>query len=276
MRPKYMTFHRGAVWGVCIPGLEPHLDFFCGAFEEWLTGQPTRVFLGRPNRVIGLQLPPMIRIPEFISDRTAGLPVVMKQFGWRSAIHKLARPLTGSKAIRSFRIAMTLREAGVATPRPLIAWDRKGRRTVLESYYITEEIPDAITLRQILKSPGVFETEKSALLTELARLVRGMHDAGVLHRDLTIGNFLVAPKPVDGNRIFIIDLSRSVHLGRVPLLIRFMDLARMKLGDLWPDFFAAYCTGRPNWKAQRPILNFLIRLRRWKMAFWKNLKTERG
>jgi serine/threonine protein kinase len=172
---------------------------------------------------------------------------------------------------------MTLREAGVATPRPLIAWDRKGGGTAFESYYLTEEIPDAVTLREVLKSPGLFETGRPTLLTELARLVRGMHDAGILHRDLTIGNFLVAPKPVEGSRIFLIDLSRAVHLGRVPLPLRFMDLARMKLsaagGDLWPDFFAAYCAGQPDWKAWRPLLNLLIRFRRWRMDFWKRIKA---
>jgi tRNA A-37 threonylcarbamoyl transferase component Bud32 len=261
MHQRYTTFQRGAARGVCIPELEPHLDFFVREFHRWSAAQPVKIFLERPNRVFSVKLP--------IEDRA----VVVKEFGWRSAIHKLARPLTGSKAVRSFRIAMSLREAGLATPRPLIAWDRKGGGTAFESYYISEEIPDAVTLRQILKSPGMIESERGTLLTELARLGRGMHDAGIFHRDLTISNFLVAPKPVDGKRIFIIDLSRSVHLGRVPLLIRFMDLARMKLGDLWPDFFAAYCTGRPNWKAQRPILNFLIRLRRWKMDLRKKLKV---
>ncbi|MBI3811911.1 MAG: hypothetical protein HY283_06875 [Nitrospirae bacterium] len=264
MHQRYMTFQRGLVRGVCIPELEPHLDFFVREVHHGSAAPPVKIFLERPNRVFSMKLP--------TEDRA----VVVKQFGWRSVIHKLVRPLTGSKAIRSFRIAMTLREAGVATPRPLIAWDRKGGGTAFESYYISEEIPDAVTLRQILKSHGMIEIERGTLLTELARLVRGMHDAGILHRDLTIGNFLVAPKPVDGNRIFIIDLSRSVQLVRVPLLIRFMDLARMKLGDFWPEFFEAYCEGHPDWKAWRPLLNFLIRLRRWKMDFWKNLKTERG
>lgn len=262
MRQTYMTFHRGPVRGVCIPELEPHLDFFVREFHRWSAAQPVKIFLERPNRVFSVKLP--------MEDRA----VVVKEFGWRSAIHKLARPLTGSKAIRSFRIAMTLREAGVATPRPLIAWDRKGGGTAFESYYISEEIPDAVTLRQILKSPGMIETEKSALLTELARLVRGMHDAGVLHRDLTIGNFLVAPKPVDGNRIFIIDLSRSVHLGRVPLLLRFMDLARMKLGDLWPEFFEAYCEGHSDWRAWRPLLRALVWWRRRRMDLWKKIKGQ--
>jgi len=265
MSQTYITFHRGAVQGICAAELEPHLAFFTEGFEAWLTGRPTRIFLERPNQVFGIQLPPEVF--------DVGTPVVIKRFGWRSSVHRLARPLTGSKAIRSFRIAMTLWEAGVATPRPLIAWDREDGGGGPVSYYITEEIPDVVTLRQTLKSPGMTETERRTLLNELARLVRGMHDAGILHRDLTIGNFLVAPKPVDGDRIFIIDLSRAVHLGRIPLPLRFMDLARMKLLDLWPEFFERYCEGQPDWKAYRPVLNILIRIRRWRMNLKKSLKV---
>ena len=261
MREKYKTFNRNRIQGICAAEIEPHLDFFTGAFKEWLAGRPMRVFLERPNRVFSVKLP--------MEDRA----VVVKEFGWRSPLHRLVRPLTGSKAIRSFRIAMTLREAGVATPRPLIAWDLKDGGAMTDSCFITEEIPDAITLRQILKSPMILGTERMALLTELARLVRGMHDAGILHRDLTIGNFLVAPKSVEGGRIFLIDLSRAVHLGRVPFPLRLIDLARMKLLDLWPDFFTAYCADRPDWKTWwRPLLRSLVWIRRRRMDLWKKIK----
>lgn len=272
MRQKYATFQRGPVHGACIPEIESHLDFFTAGFEEWLTGQSMRIFLERPNRVASLHLPPTLLIPNSPSERSMGLSVVVKQFGWRSPLHRILRPLTGSKAIRSFRIAAILRNAGVATPRPLIAWDRQDRRNGSASYYITEEIPDATTLRETLRSPAAFETERETLLPDLARLVRGMHDAGILHRDLTIGNFLVAPKPIEGNRIFLIDLSRAVHLGRIPLLLRLVDLARMKLGGFWPDFYAAYRAGRPGWKRYAPILRMLVWWRRRKMDLRKIIK----
>lgn len=232
------------------------------------------VFLERPNFVAALHLPPMIRIPESSPERTAELPVVLKRFGWRSPLHRIVRSLTGSKAIRSFLIGMTLRNVGVGTPRPLIAWERRGAGAMNQSYYITEEIVDATNLRLILQSSTVLEPERTALLTELARLVRGMHDAGILHRDLTLGNFLAAPKPVEGRRIFLIDLSRAVHPGRIPLPLRFMDLARMNLQESWQEFFEAYCEGHPGWKACRPLLRSFIWLRRRKMGFWKRMRRH--
>jgi len=272
MREEYVAFHRKDGRGVCISEWEPHLEFFTGPFENWLSGQPIKVFLERPNWVVALRLPPTIGTSGISPDRSAGYPVVLKRFGWRSPLHRIARHLTGSKAVRSFRIAMTLRNAGVATPRPLIAWERSGLDSANQGYYITDEIPEAVTLRQWLKSSKVPEPEITALSMELARLVRGMHDAGVLHRDLTIGNFLVAPKPFEGNRIFLIDLSRAIHLGYVPLPLRLMDLARMKLFNLWPAFFESYCVGHPDWMDWQPALNFLIQVRRWKMDRWKKIK----
>jgi tRNA A-37 threonylcarbamoyl transferase component Bud32 len=272
MREKYIAFDLRAARGICIPELEPHLEFFAGAFEDWLSGQPIKVFLERPNWVAALRLPPTIRISGFSVDRTEGMPVVLKRFGWRSPLHRIVRPLTGSKTIRTFRIGITLRDAGVATPRPLIAWERRGRGPMTQGYLMTEEIPDAVPLRRWIKSSNPPESEKAALLTELARLVRGMHDSGVWHRDLTIGNFLVSAKPFEGNRIFVIDLSRAVHLGHIPLPLRLMDLARMKLQESWPEFFERYCAGHPSWKARQPVLNGLIRLRRWKMDLKKRIK----
>lgn len=274
MRQKYTVFQHGTARGVCIPELEPHLEFFTVGMDVWLSGQPIKVFLERPNRVAAWRLPPTIRVPETPPGQEAGIPVVSKRFGWRSSLHRVLRPLTGSKALRTFRIAMVLREAGVATPRPLIAWESSSYGPGTQGCYISEEIPEAVTFRQWLKSSKAPEPERAALLTELARLVRGMHDAGVWHRDLTIGNFLVVPKPFEGNRIFLIDLSRAVNLGRVPILLRFLDLARMKLGDLWPDCFEAYCLGHPEWKSWRPVLDSLIWLRRRKMEMWKRLKTR--
>jgi len=272
MRQTYATFQRGPIKGVCVPELESRLDFFAMGFEEWLAVQPMRVFLERPNRVGSLRLPPTLVIPESPSERSRGLAVVIKQFGWRSPLHRILRPLSGSKAIRAFQIAMRLRETGVSTPRPLIAWDRRDRGGGSPSYCITQEIPDAATLRELRRSPSAFKLERATLLPDLARLVRGMHDAGILHRDLTIGNFLVSPKPIEGHRLFLIDLSRAVDLGRLPLFLRFLDLARMKLLELWPDFYKAYCAGHPEWESFWPILNVLIRLRRWKMNLKKRIK----
>ena len=269
MRDQYVHFRCGDAQGTCVTELESHLDFFLRKFDEWLTAQPKKIYLERPNLVAGLRLPPAVRGTESPSD----LPVVLKRFGWRSPLHRMASPLSESKALRSFRIAVILRRAGVPTPRPLIAWERRRWGIVTASYYITEEIRNSTTFRAFSQTSAGSGPEMKPRLTRLARLVRGMHDAGILHRDLTLGNFLVTTKPTEGNGPYLIDLSRAVHLGRVPLLLRFIDLARMKLLDHWPEFFEAYCKGRAEWKRRAPLLRALVWWRRRRMDLWKRLKV---
>ena len=272
MEENYISFNRDKARGLCLQAFEPHLDFFIREFETWLARQPKKVYLERPNRVTGLLLP--ASMPGTTSF--SGMPVIVKRFGSRSVLHDLIGSMGPSKAIRSLRTAVCLQQTGVRTPRPLIAWQRGRWGGSSMSYYITEEIPDATVFRSLLQTPIPSDFNLSSNLTGLARLVRGMHDAGLFHRDLTLGNFLI------GNRsdqkepgIYIIDLSRAVWLGYVPLLVRFRDIARIKLQEHWPVFFEAYCKDRPDWKRWWPLLAFMIRLRRQKMALRKMLKTGR-
>ncbi len=273
MDPDYQPFDRTEAQGICHRSLVPRLEFFTEGFETWLTNQPATVYLKTPNLVARVLLPAEILGEE--SPRglpaAAGLPVVVKRFGWRSPLHRLAGRLTPSKGIRAIRIALILRRAGVRTPKPLIAWDRRHGRGPTVSYYITREIPDAISVRSILTESG---PAIGPHLERLARLVRGMHDAGIFHRDLTLGNFLVESGS-DSREAGpgLIDLSRAIHLPRVPLPIRLIDLARMNLKDSWPPFYEIYCEGRPSFRRGWPILRLLIALRRGKMALWKKIRA---
>ncbi len=259
MREEYRIFDRGTARGACIPGILPHLAFFLDGFGDWLARQPLTVYAHTPHQVA------VVALPEPIAAAAAAGSVVVKRFGWRSRLHRLAAPVTRSRALRSLRVAQRLQAGGVNTPRPLIAWARYDRLRPAEDYYITQALIEATTARARLKSPE--RGDPGRMLADLARLVRALHDAGVWHRDLTLGNFLVT---ADG--ISLIDLSRAVILGWMPLPLRWVDLARIKLGEHWPAFYTAYCAGRPGWRAAWPILRALVWLRRRKMdlkRFWK-------
>ena len=260
----YIRFHRNNAHGSCIPELEPHLEFFIHRFEDWMATQSTTVYLERPNQVTGLKLPHEITV----AGSSPPLSIVAKRFGSRSLLHQFLSPFTESKALRAFRIGMILYGSGVPTPRPLIAWRQRGLMST--GYCVTEEIPAAHSLREALKTPAN-EARIRPLLIQLAHLVRGMHDSGIFHRDLTLGNFLVSAGSPE--KILLIDLSRAIHLNRVPLLIRLVDLARIKLQEHWPNFFKEYCSGQEVWMKSRPLLDALVWSRRQKMALRKWFKN---
>jgi hypothetical protein len=88
-------------------------------------------------------------------------------------------------------------------------------------------------------------------------LVRHMHDAGLEHRDLNLGNLLVRPGTDGaGTEPFVIDLDRArLHSGPLPFRLRQGALRRLErscvklLGDAappgrigygpWYEFYAA-------------------------------------
>ncbi len=182
--------------------------------------------------------------------------VVVKQFREESLRARAARRRLGSKAERSFRNALALGVAGVPTPRPwFFAADRSGRA----SYYACEHLPGALELRYLLRAARAGQEREAfphhdldAILAELGRLARRMHDAGILHRDLSVGNVLLLPRPSGGHALWILDLNRA-RTGRVLSAWRRMrDLARLALDSprLETPLLRGYWGAEPS-EAQR-------------------------
>src|SRR5437867_2738278 len=64
------------------------------------------------------------------------------------------------------------------------------------AYLLTEEIPEAVTLARALESAVTVETALR-LAQSCVRTVRRLHDAGIIHRDLNLGNVLLRQAEVD-------------------------------------------------------------------------------
>jgi tRNA A-37 threonylcarbamoyl transferase component Bud32 len=94
------------------------------------------------------------------------------------------------------RMLQALAQAGIPCPR-LVATvrDRSG------SSVITEEIQGAGILKDLLARGG---PEARALVVELGRLLRRLHDAGIDHRDLHVGNLLARE-----GTLFVLDVHRA-------------------------------------------------------------------
>jgi hypothetical protein len=268
---SFEAFQHGPVRGYCHPALLPHLDFFIdweGADFKSVPRQfhILKVYLERPNWVAAVRLP----FPD--------LPwniVLVKRFGSRSPLHRLLSPFTESKALRAFRMALEVQKIGLLTPQPLLALESRRIGLVGRCYSITAWLPEASSAREKFKShsaPGGPESpEIKNLLIVLARIIRKLHDAGILHRDLTLGNFLIPRNAPD--QVHLIDLSRAVQLKRLPILFRLMDLARMNLGPHWPAFYHLYCGDRPDWLRYKRLLDGLVRLRRTSIVLRKIKKA---
>ncbi len=203
-----------------------------------------------------------------ILDGTAGdVAAVVKLFrnqGWR---RRLERRLKGSKAERSFRMALAVRDRGVRTPEPLLLLESK--ETEGPSIFVSRRIENAVEARYMFRAlkastfavdfPGL---DPEALPRAIARTARQLHDAGFWHRDFSIGNLLVS-HPSDGSvALDLIDLNRARNLGRVGVGRRTRDLCRLGFYDDRLDrlFLETYWEGRGTGLGLKKVL---YRLYRW-------------
>jgi len=95
---------------------------------------------------------------------------------------------------------------GIATPRPLALLLREGPPLLYRGWIAFEEISGATDLiERWARGPRPTPAELSVAM----RLVKQMHDVGLEHTDLNVGNILLRPGVNDGPEAFVIDLDNA-------------------------------------------------------------------
>ncbi|MGE0640106.1 MAG: lipopolysaccharide kinase InaA family protein [Thermoanaerobaculia bacterium] len=150
------------------------------------------------------------------------------------------------KAEKSFRMATAFAEASIPTPEPLLyavvetgAASTSGF-TAGTGIFVSRAIEGWTELRYPLRARNAGSERETfptldfeALVAAIAGLARRMHDAGLWHRDFSIGNLLLdlAAAPAAGGAppLVLLDLNRCRKLARVPRTKRMRDLCRLPL-----------------------------------------------
>lgn len=184
--------------------------------RRWVATNAQHIYKDKVNIVADLKL--------VIDGREQ--EVVIKYFGWRNRISYWLSPLMRSRAKKSWDASWWLLQHGVMVPRPIAVYTRRRSGFIQQNFLLTEKIIDFITARQLLKTASD-ESLKSALAANLGLIIKRLHQGHYLHRDLTLGNFLV--KNEDVTKIFIIDLNRLVRRLFLSRRRRMIDIARMNL-----------------------------------------------
>jgi hypothetical protein len=167
---------------------------------------------------------------------TTGIePLVVKQFRNQGAVARLKRRWAGSKAARSWRAAWRLIGAGVRTPTPVMlleSTDPDG-----PSFFVTRRLNGFFESRYYFRALAAGteavefpDVERAQLIGALASACRGVHDAGVWHRDISIGNLLVS-RLEETLVVNVIDLNRAKLDSRMSRWRRTRDLCRLPFPD---------------------------------------------
>ncbi len=168
-----------------------------------------------------------------LETTTGDREVVVKQFRNQTPRERLRRRLGGSKAARSWRAALALQAAGIPTPAPVL-WIESADPAG-PSFFVSRRLEEFFETRYFLRARNAGRAAEefprvdvAGFFDRLGRQLRRMHDAGIWHRDVSIGNLLVRLE--DGRPIFFfIDLNRARLGRRLGVLRRSRDLCRLRI-----------------------------------------------
>ncbi len=192
--------------------------------------------------------------------------------GWTEIIKDLCRfRLPVMSAENEWQGIKRCNQLGVNTAQ-LVGYGKRGWNPAkLQSFVITGELSNTVSLEDLcyewLKSPPSYALKK-ALITEVAKISRLIHENGLNHRDLYICHFLldisndkdeIDPKQL---RLYLIDLHRMQMRPRTPKRWRVKDIAAL--------YFSSMNIGL----TKRDLLRF-VRIYR-KKPLKKTLKEDRG
>lgn len=144
--------------------------------------------------------------------RLPGLDLYVKHFRATTFVNFLHQLIRQGRAEKEFQLAHLLEECGVATVKPVALGERRRNGMLLESFLLTETIPNGLTLYELIEHCVMNQrmpfppSRRFHLTRELARLAALIHQAGIEHRDLHERN-IVAQANLEGNyRLFLLDL----------------------------------------------------------------------
>ncbi len=234
--------HSGLCWTVRAGMAEGTLDAVLEAPDAFLA-DPTHHFKNSRNVTIA-------SIP-----RAGETGWVLRRLNYGKRLHRLRDSLRPTRAHRAFSHGLRLEQAGVATARVLAVGEIRRLGWPVRAYLLTEEIPNAETLHQLLQSRA---PTLPAALASLAEALAKLHDAGYLHRDLKATNVLFDNQ----SHAHLIDLD-GVRRMRGPTHRQAVaDLARLAKDmmavptfsrDDWDAFLQTYCRhrGLTDWRSWR-------------------------
>jgi len=166
------------------------------------------------------------------ANENLGIPkdIIIKKFKLLRFYDRFRLRFQKSKAVRSLEIGIALFELGIKTPKPIALVEmRNSLHKILSSFYITEFEKYDYTLKKIIKDKNhPFHKKIHTFLPRIAQDIKKMHDTGIIHNDLHVGNILI--KNLSSNPgFYYIDLNRGRIKKKLSINKRLKDIARLRL-----------------------------------------------
>lgn len=175
------------------------------------------------------------------------LPVFVKGFRYRSALDRIKHLLRKSRSLRAFAADQLLNREGFATPETLLTGWRQ-RCFIKDTFFtITAELSGYDNLyRHLERLATDAPCRKRQLVESLAATIAALHNRGIVHGDLRLGNIMAIH---EGQwRFAFLDNERTRRYHRLPERLRIKNLVQLNMlsGPTLTRadrlrFFRAYC-----------------------------------
>ena len=130
----------------------------------------------------------------------------VKRYGVPPLFNRIAYTwLRKSKAIRAFENAVRISELGFHTPAPVAYLESYSNGLLHHSYFVSLQCPYARQFKEFADGSPI--GDRSSIVENLGTYVARLHQAGVYHKDLSIGNILFETDQA-GTHFSLVDLNR--------------------------------------------------------------------
>ena len=153
-----------------------------------------------------------------------------KTFYQRSKLEPLKNYFYGSRATRSLRGHVMLRQNGFGAPKVIMIGHRGSH-----NFMVSEAVDNTVNLYQYidgvakLKGPD-FRQKKLEIIEEIAEFIGKMHAKNIIHGDLRWGNLLITKDDAGKNRFWVIDNERTFKYPVLPSVRRLKNLVQLNMG----------------------------------------------
>lgn len=155
-----------------------------------------------------------------------GEDLVIKRFGHITFFNRLMySTVRKSKAMRAYKNASRLRAMGISTPEEIAVIEIFSHGILTESYFVS-----AYTSNSSLSYLWEFTYEKKEwfpLLDSLVAWIAEIHDKGILHQDLNVGNILYQEQHDGSINFQLIDINRMQFRTNLSVEERLKELSRL-------------------------------------------------
>ena len=192
------------------------------------------LLLHQPEQCPGLTLvrENNVRASFFLRLPDAG-ELFIKRYKMRGLSDIIKYMLVPSKAAAEWKTLRRCAEGGLPVPCPVAVAEKKSGVVLQDSCVIAEAVTGALPLNDYFEqrlpalAPDVARQLRTSLATNLAQLVRAVHNRGIFYRDLHAGNILIRAAADGGHELFLIDLHRALFPPRLMQWMKVRDLAQL-------------------------------------------------